>query len=171
MREQPSALCRLDAGADQAAGRRIGRNTAALIETIPARALSPGARIPGRCRHHPAGQSYGRDRLEASLRPGAGNRRALLHFRQFDPEERTSNANGPHLPRTGRRLPTPTSVLSVTSIEENIMLTTHPLTSSSVLRHGRSPIESAAPHCRRARAPIGLGPAARRRSAAIENNR
>src|SRR6202795_2064659 len=37
----------------------------------------------------------------------------------------TSKPNGPHLPRTGRRLRTPTSVAPVTSIEENTMLT-HP---------------------------------------------
>jgi transposase len=64
----------------------IGRNTAALVETIM-RALSPGARIPGRGRHHPAGQELWPRPAGGSLRPCAGDRRSLFHLRQLDPEE------------------------------------------------------------------------------------
>ena len=87
MPSEPSALCRLDAGADQAAGRRDRAQYRGADRDHHARALSPGARIPGRGRHHPAGQELWPRPAGGSLRPGAGDRRALLHLRQFDPEE------------------------------------------------------------------------------------
>jgi hypothetical protein len=84
---QASHRRRLDARADQTAGRRDRAQYRRVGRDHHARAISPGARIPGRGRHHPAGQELWPRPAGGSLQPAAGDRRALLHFRQFDPEE------------------------------------------------------------------------------------
>jgi transposase len=65
----------------------IGRNTAALIETILRERSHPEQGFRAAVGIIRLVKSYGPRSAGGSQRPGAGNRRALLHFRQFDPEE------------------------------------------------------------------------------------
>ena len=65
----------------------IGRNTATLVEIIMRERVAPRAGLPRLDRHHPAGQEPWPRPARGGLPPGAGDRRTLLHLRQFDPEE------------------------------------------------------------------------------------
>src|SRR5437764_1204758 len=84
---EPPALCRLDARADQATGRRDRTQYRNPHRDHHARARAPRAGLPRLGRYHPAGQEPWPRPAGGGLRPGAGDRRTLLHLRQFDPEE------------------------------------------------------------------------------------
>ena len=100
---EPSALCRLDAGAHAAAGRRDRPQHLGTGRDHPARARAPRARLPRLCRHPAARQDLWPRAARSRLWPGARDRRALLHLRQLDPEEQPRSPTACTRPRTGRR--------------------------------------------------------------------
>ena len=139
---EPPALCRLDAGAHQAAGRRDraatrrrwSRSSCASART-PSRASAPAIgilRLANALRARAAG---------GRLRPRARDRRALLHLGQLDPEEQPRSPAARHRHGRAGDSPQPTSVAPATSIEETTRNADpshpRPAASAQARRHGR----------------------------------
>ena len=85
----------------------IGRNTATLVEIIMRERVHPEQGFRASIGIIRLARSHGLDRLEAAC------------GRALEIGARSFTSNGPHLPRTDRRLRTLTSVAPGTSIEEN----------------------------------------------------
>jgi transposase len=75
---EPPALCRLDAGAHQAAGRRDRPPYLGAGRDHPARAHTPRARLPRLRRHPAAGQDLWSRAARSHLQPSTRDRCALL---------------------------------------------------------------------------------------------
>src|ERR1035437_99180 len=84
---EPSALRRLDAGADQAAGRRDRPQDLRAHRDHPARTDAPEAGLPRLGRHSAARQDLRSRAARSRLWPRTGDRCALLHVSHLDPED------------------------------------------------------------------------------------
>ena len=98
---EPPALCRLDAGAHPAAGRRDrAARPRRWSRSSCARRTHPEQGFRACDRHPAARQELWPRAARSRLRPGARDRRALLHLGQVDPEEQPRSPTACH--RHGR---------------------------------------------------------------------